>query len=310
MKLILILMLALSLQVNAQVELKLDSICADSGATAIVNFTTKNFTTIASFQASITWDPSKLRFDSTASYNATLVGFSGGNINTSSAASGTISFAWFDNNAAGITLPDNAIVFKLYFTPVVSEGLIPVSFSNTPTAVELATPSGIINHTSISGAAILTNIATSVDGALVTALNNSASYIWLDCDHNNSPIAGATNQSYTATTNGNYAVQLTENGCVDTSACVMVMSVGIIKTSFPSEITVYPNPTNGAFSVDLGRTYESLSTTIMDIKGNVIRSEKHNQSDLLNLTIDAPVGAYILVVESEDKKAVIRMVKK
>jgi hypothetical protein len=310
MKLILILILALSLQVNGQVELKLDSVCADSGATAIVNFTTKNFTNITSFQGSITWDPTKLNFDSTGSYNATLLGLSGGSLNTNSVASGTLGFAWFDNTAAGITLPDNAIILKLYFTPVVSEGVISVNFSNTPTTIEVTATSGIINHTSIPGAAILTNIETLVDGALVTALNDSASYIWLNCDNNNSPIAGAINQSYTVTTNGNYAVQLTENGCVDTSACVMVMSVGIIKTSFPSEIMVYPNPTNGAFSVDLGRTYESLRTTITDIKGNVIESELHNQSDFLNLKINAPTGVYILLIESEDKKAVVRMMKK
>lgn len=309
MKLIFILILAFSLQVNAQVEARLDSVCADSGLTTAVSFTTKDFINIATAEGSISWDPAKLRFDSISNYNTTL-GFSAGNINPNSTSSGSLNFSWFDNNAAGITLSNNAIIFKLYFTPLVSSGVIPVNFTNTPTTMQFSTTSAVVSHTIISGAVIVTNLETSVDGALVTALNNSASYVWLDCDNNNSPIAGANNQSYTATTNGNYAVQLSENGCVDTSACVMVMSVGIIKTSFPSEIAVYPNPTKGTFSVDLGRTYESLTTTIMDIKGNVISSQKHHQSDLLNLKIDEPVGAYILVVESEDKKAVIRMVKK
>lgn len=303
-------MLAFSLQANAQVELKLDSICADSGTTAILNVTTKDFTTIASFQGSINWDATKLKFDSISNYNPTLVGLSNGSINTNTTASGSLAFSWFDNTASGVTLGSNATIFKIYFTPLVSSGIIPVSFSNSPTAIEFATPSAIISHTTISGAAIVTNLETSVDGALVTALNNSATYIWLDCNNNNSLIPNATNQTYTATTNGDYAVQLTENGCVDTSACVTVMSVGIIKTSFPSEMIVYPNPTNGAFSVDLGRSYEFLTTTIMDIKGHVIRSEKHNQSDLLHLNIEEPVGTYILMIESEDKKALIRMVKK
>lgn len=309
MKLIFILILAFSWQVNAQVEARLDSVCADSGMTTVVSFTTKDFINIATFEGSISWDPAKLRYDSILNYNTTL-GFSAGNINPNSTSSGSLNFSWFDNNAAGITLSNNAIVFQLHFTPLVSSEVIPINFSNSPTAMEFTTTNAVVSHVTISGAAVVTNLETSVDGALVTALNDSATYVWLDCNNNNSIIPNATNQTYTATTNGDYAVQLTENGCVDTSACATVMSVGIIKTSFPSEIIVYPNPTNGAFSVDLGRSYESLSTTIMDIKGNVIRSEKHNQSDLLNLKIDEPVGAYILVVESEDKKAVIRMVKK
>ena len=64
--------------------------------------------------------------------------------------------------------------------------------------------------------------------ALLTAVQNGATYQWVDCSNNFGPIPGATNQSYTkATANGSYAVIITANGCTDTSACHNVTTVGI-----------------------------------------------------------------------------------
>src|SRR5690606_33995484 len=57
--------------------------------------------------------------------------------------------------------------------------------------------------------------------------NSSAStYQWLDCS-TMSPIIGATNQSFTPTNNGNFAVVVTKNNCSDTSVCYQITSLGI-----------------------------------------------------------------------------------
>lgn len=55
------------------------------------------------------------------------------------------------------------------------------------------------------------NIAVSQTGAFLTAAATAPStYQWIDCS-TNSPISGATNQTYTATANGSYAVIVTIN---------------------------------------------------------------------------------------------------
>jgi hypothetical protein len=66
----------------------------------------------------------------------------------------------------------------------------------------------------------VSDVSTTTNGVTISANNNSASYVWLDCNNNQAIIFGENNQSYTATANGSYAVEITENGCVDTSACV------------------------------------------------------------------------------------------
>ncbi|MEJ6505647.1 MAG: T9SS type A sorting domain-containing protein, partial [Crocinitomicaceae bacterium] len=155
----------------------------------------------------------------------------------------------------------------------------------------------------------VSDLTTSSSGAIITANNLSASCQWLDCDNSNVTITGETGQSYTAVANGNYAVELTENGCVDTSACVAITSVGIIENDFGDVLSVYPNPTNGNFSIDLGSIYESSAVKIVDISGKLIDSKIINQSRILNLTIEAPSSIYIISIQAGGKKAVIRLVK-
>jgi hypothetical protein len=155
----------------------------------------------------------------------------------------------------------------------------------------------------------VSDITTSTSGLAISANNASATYQWLDCDSSFAVIIGETGQTFTATANGNYAVELTENGCVDTTACVAITTVGILENSFGNRLLVYPNPTNGNFSIDLGAIYENAQITIMDISGKLIDSKNISQSQVLNLAIEVPAGMYIVSIQAGNKKAVIRLVK-
>ena len=156
----------------------------------------------------------------------------------------------------------------------------------------------------------VSDLSTSVSGIEITATNNNATYQWLDCDNNNSIINGENGQSFTATANGNYAVELTENGCVDTTDCAAITTVGIVENTFDTELLVYPNPTNGKFSIDLGKVYTKTQITIMDLTGKLIESKIESQTQVLNLTVEQePKGIYIITIQAENKNAVIRLVK-
>ena len=109
--------------------------------------------------------------------------------------------------------------------------------------------------------------------------------------------------------NGSYAVELSENGCIDTSACVAITMIEIVENSFEHKITVYPNPTSGNFSIDLGAIYESSAVSITDISGKLIDSETISKSQILNLNIKEPAGVYIVSIQAGDKKAIIRIIK-
>ncbi|MFT6003616.1 MAG: hypothetical protein ACI8UQ_000745 [Bacteroidia bacterium] len=155
----------------------------------------------------------------------------------------------------------------------------------------------------------VTNITTSVSGRTIIASNGNATYQWLDCDNNYSIIPLEINQGYSPATNGNYAVELTQNSCVDTTACVAITTVGIVENSFGEKFTIYPNPTDGNFSLDLGDVYEKTDILITDLSGKLIASKTITQSQTLNLSLEEPPGIYIVSVQAGEKKAVIRLIK-
>tara|TARA_B110000114_G_C15038685_1_gene376077 strand:+ start:70 stop:1278 length:1209 start_codon:yes stop_codon:yes gene_type:complete len=155
----------------------------------------------------------------------------------------------------------------------------------------------------------ISELTVSTSGVNITSNNTSATYQWLDCNNGYSIIVGEFGQSYTATANGNYAIELTENGCADTTACVSITTVGIIENSFGNNLLVYPNPTNGDFYIDLGAVYENSDILITDISGKLIESKNITQSQVLNLSLEEPAGIYIVSIQSGNQRAVIRLIK-
>ncbi|MBK9191462.1 MAG: FG-GAP repeat protein [Crocinitomicaceae bacterium] len=85
---------------------------------------------------------------------------------------------------------------------------------------------------------------------ILTAVNSSATYQWIICN-TGLPIAGATNQVYIAPVTGLYAVIVTENGCTDTSACVLVDIINGVSEFEVNAVTIFPNPNQGEFQIIL-----------------------------------------------------------
>ena len=156
----------------------------------------------------------------------------------------------------------------------------------------------------------VSDITTNVNGITISANNSNATYAWLDCDNNYAVINGETNASYTPTANGNYAVELTENGCVDTSACAAITTVGIIENTFNEEFTIYPNPTEGLFSIEFKSTHEIITLKIVDASGKLIDIEDYNQIDFIEYELNEPNGIYLIEVsDGRDQRSLIRLIK-
>jgi len=75
----------------------------------------------------------------------------------------------------------------------------------------------------------------------LTAIQTGATYQWIDCS-NNQEINGETDISYTASSNGDYAIEITLNSCVDTSSCANISSLSISSVLNNSTVNLYPNP--------------------------------------------------------------------
>lgn len=122
-------------------------------------------------------------------------------------------------------------------------------------------------------------------------------YQWLNCGDNMTPISGAISQTYSPTVNGNYAVEITFNDCVDTSACVFVNGIGI-SNSENSFIRIFPNPTNEGFYIT-GLIESEFSLSIIDIGGKIVfeGTYSNNGNNLIQPFLSS--GIYWVTVQSE-----------
>jgi len=130
-------------------------------------------------------------------------------------------------------------------------------------------------------------------GALLTANQSIGTYQWIDCNNGNASISGATNQSYTVTVNGNYAVVVTQGTCSDTSACFLVNWL-TNEALFSSKFSVFPNPASDIITVLSDEVIESI--LIIDVTGKLVQTETKKTFSVENL----PAGIYFLQIQTEN----------
>jgi hypothetical protein len=111
------------------------------------------------------------------------------------------------------------------------------------------------------------DISTNIIGNTIYANLSGANYQWLDCTGGNSIISGETNQMYSVSSNGIYAVAIELSGCVDTSECVTMTILGSNNHLENLGIQVYPNPSTNIVNIECNhptfiRVYNSLGQLI------------------------------------------------
>lgn len=138
------------------------------------------------------------------------------------------------------------------------------------------------------------------------ALN--AKYQWIKCDQA-SYTNGDTARVFIARSDGNYAVIVSVDGCVDTSSCYYLTATGLINNTFKEEILLYPNPNCGSFYFDLGREYYNVLLSITDERGNNIYNEDLLYGRELQINLDSPPGIYWVTIATGNEKAVFMVIK-
>ena len=108
---------------------------------------------------------------------------------------------------------------------------------------------------------------------------------------------------------GDVEVDLTDGGCSGTDNLdVMAITTGLDEIAGIS-VSVYPNPSNGLFSVRLDNS-ENLTARIVDVSGKVLRTIQLSGSTIHTLDLqNATSGVYILELESSKGKTFKRLIK-
>lgn len=122
-------------------------------------------------------------------------------------------------------------------------------------------------------------------------------------------IEGATEDTYTASENGSYAVIITVGDCSDTTACLDITSVGI-DPYLQTKVSIYPNPSNGLFTIDAKNWNSSkLSLVIANQLGDIVYfatiSSSKTNIDLSHLSN----GVYIIKLTDGENEIIEKLSK-
>ena len=132
-------------------------------------------------------------------------------------------------------------------------------------------------------------------------------YQWLDCNNRDTAIAGATSDTFNVTANGSYSVEVSQNGCVDTSSCISILNVGIAEIkSLEKTFTIYPNPTNNRVTIVISKITEFEKINIVDFGGTLIKSIPVNSNQISIDVSDYAKGVYLINYGESVRKIVVQ----
>lgn len=134
------------------------------------------------------------------------------------------------------------------------------------------------------------------------AFEGESSYRWLHCDQAFREVAFATDSSFVPLESGSYAVEISRNGCVDTSQCVAINAVSILANTFGSTLRVYPNPTPDRVHIALGEVYTDVRIKVRNTLGQVIAVHRLDTAEALEIPLGPLPGVYFLEIATRENR--------
>jgi subtilisin family serine protease len=194
------------------------------------------------------------------------------------------------------TLTETACdTYEFLGTLLTATGTYHETLTNTVGCDSLVTLNLTINEAPIA--------TVSQNGAVLFADElDGATYQWLDCDHGNEPIEGATKRQLTPPRSGNYAVAVSKDNCTSTSDCVLFDWV--LGTAGPDQATlrVYPTITSGELLLNTNQALDRVQVVISSLNGTIVYYEQlPSLTNRHRLYIDAANGIYLIQVISDDQ---------
>lgn len=74
----------------------------------------------------------------------------------------------------------------------------------------------------------------------------------------------------------------------------------VSSTTLDASVSTFPNPAKNKLTVDLGKNIESVSLTIFDVVGNLVKKAESRNSSQINLDLNLNPGVYYVNISSEN----------
>jgi ELWxxDGT repeat protein len=178
--------------------------------------------------------------------------------------------------------------------------------SNNNTAIDtLQNKAGCDSIVTLDLTINVADTSTSVNQDTMIANAVGAAYQWLDCNNNYAAIPNATAKQFIPTEGGSYAVEVTENGCTDTSFC-MVSTVGLSENWLATQLSIFPNPVSDQLHLK-SLHVKIINVVVLDVKGSIVKRLDGN-IQLIN-TSDLRKGVYHLRISTTEGVVYKKIIK-
>lgn len=201
-------------------------------------------------------------------------------------------------NTVSNTIVDSIPIFSITQDVAICEGdsvvvgnstyFTPGSYTNVLTSIDGCDS---IIHTTI--AYFLVDVTLEVAGNTLVVLQEDATYQWLDCNNDNSPIEGATSQQFEPGESGNYAAVIYKNGCADTTECVSFTYNVLADYNRYNQINIYPVPANDALTIKSGSAI--LNYQIVSMDGKMVLTGAGNLLFEQNIMIENLIPSFYFI---------------
>jgi hypothetical protein len=144
------------------------------------------------------------------------------------------------------------------------------------------------------------NVNTTVtqNGLELTA-QSSGTLQWLNCGLLYKPVAGETSALFAPTVDGNYAVDVIEGNCRDTSTCFTIKGVGV-DAVLAYTVKVYPQPSEGVLYLESDRLLHQVTLRLYDAQGRLVQQASQENMSQRAWNLTAVSGVYTLEIEASE----------
>lgn len=192
---------------------------------------------------------------------------------------------------------DNGVTDSVYFIPT-SGGAITYSVDGTDTNGCAATSSMNVFVSELVLTALITNENAGADGVIdltTTGGSGSYSYTWSN---------GAPTEDISGLISATYTVSVDDGGCVSDTSFTILNVAGIYDNQM-IEVTAYPNPSEGVFTLEMDGEY---SFQVINVNGKILLDGSTFNSTTIDLT-NYSNGVYFVQLVSNEAKATIKLIK-
>jgi hypothetical protein len=181
-------------------------------------------------------------------------------------------------------------------------GITYSSGTNTPT-VFLTSTNGCDSTITLNLSIESIDLSISESNGTLTANQAGVNYQWIDCS-SNLPILGETDQVFTPSSDGSYAVVLNAN-CSDTSDCFDFETSNVAELN--TSVFVAPNPTSS--SITIKNSSILIKTKLIDLTGKtLIDWSDENSQQMIDLS-KFQTGVYFVVIKSDFEQIIREIIK-